>query len=224
MIFDPNQKNVAHLYLATVHNGSITYKPATMEKSPTPPGQASTHPEPQAPYARIGEDAVEYNGPRPIDKTLYTTKIILFGKQAPALLESSDLRAALTDSRWQVLPIASDQNWGAASTQLVHDLMDEHALAIIALDRDAAHLAEQLALKAFVPVIALSDDRKLTSINVPWIFRLPSSVTAAEAFRLIQSAEAKGANTAAKLRDALASGDSINGFAFLTAGELKNPL
>jgi len=224
MIFDPNQKNVAHLYLATVHNGSITYKPATMEKSPTPPGQASTHPEPQAPYARIGEDAVEYNGPRPIDKTLYTTKIILFGKQAPALLESSDLRAALTDSRWQVLPIASDQNWGAASTQLVHDLMDEHALAIIALDRDAAHLAEQLALKTFVPVIALSDDRKLTSINVPWIFRLPSSVTAAEAFRLIQSAEAKGANTAAKLRDALASGDSINGFAFLTTGELKNPL
>ena len=37
--------------------------------------------------------------------------------------------------------------------------MDEHALAIVALDRDAAHLAEQLALKAFVPVVALSEDK-----------------------------------------------------------------
>ncbi len=56
------------------------------------------------------------------------------------------------------MPVASDQNWGAASTQLVHALMDEHALAIVALDRDAAHLSEQLALKTFVPVIALSSD------------------------------------------------------------------
>jgi len=46
------------------------------------------------------------------------------------------------------VPVESDQNWGAASTQLVHALMDEHALAIIALDRNAAHLSEQLALKA----------------------------------------------------------------------------
>ena len=30
-------------------------------------------------------------------------------------------------------PLASDQNWGAASTQLVHALMDEHALAILRL-------------------------------------------------------------------------------------------
>ena len=61
--------------------------------------------------------------------------------------------------------------------------MDEHASAIIALDRDAAHLAEQLALKAFVPVIALSDDRKLTSTNVPWIFRLPASTALIDAIR-----------------------------------------
>ena len=27
MIFDPNQKNVAHMYLGTVHNGAIIYRP-----------------------------------------------------------------------------------------------------------------------------------------------------------------------------------------------------
>ena len=79
------------------------------------------------------------------------------------------------------LPVASDQNWGAASTQLVHALWDQHALAIVALDRDAAHLSEQFALKAFVPVIALSDDKALTSTNVPWIFRLPAGTPPAAA-------------------------------------------
>jgi branched-chain amino acid transport system substrate-binding protein len=99
--------------------------------------------------------------------------------------------------------------------------MDEHALAIIALDRDAAHLAEQLALKAFVPVIALSDDRKLTSTNVPWIFRLPASATPAQALHLIQSASASGTATPDQLRDTLASGHLIDGQAFLSTGEPK---
>ena len=80
---------------------------------------------------------------------------------------------------WELVPVASDQNWGAASTQLVHALWDEHALAIVALDRDAAHLSEQLALKAFVPVVALCNDKALTSTNVPWIFRLPAGTTPA---------------------------------------------
>ena len=52
--------------------------------------------------------------------------------------------------------------------------MDEHALAIVALDRNASHLSEQLALKSFVPVVALSGDKSLTSTNIPWIFRLPA--------------------------------------------------
>jgi ABC-type branched-subunit amino acid transport system substrate-binding protein len=34
MVFDPNQKNVAPMYLGTVHNGAITYRVATMEKAP----------------------------------------------------------------------------------------------------------------------------------------------------------------------------------------------
>ncbi len=84
-----------------------------------------------------------------------------------------------------VIAIDSGQNWGAASTELVQALMEEHALAVVALDRDSAHLAEQLALKTFVPVVALCDDKALTSTNVPWIFRLPADAGAAEAMRLV---------------------------------------
>ena len=67
MIFDPNQKNVASMYLGTVHNGTITYRLATMEKVPavqdsgeaTPPIATTI-----TPYARVGEDGVNYNGPQ----------------------------------------------------------------------------------------------------------------------------------------------------------------
>ena len=119
----------------------------------------------------------------------------------------------------ELLPVASDQNWGAASTQLVHALMDEHALAIVALDRDAAHLAEQLALKAFVPVVALSSDKKLTSTNIPWIFRLPVDTNPAAALRLLKAAAIRSGANSEQLRDVLASGDEISGVAFLPTGE-----
>jgi hypothetical protein len=150
---------------------------------------------------------------------------VVFGRQANQVVHSPEMNSALnqTGRQWALLPVASDQNWGAASTQLVHALMDQHALAIIALDRDAAHLAEQLALKAFVPVIALSDDKMLTSTNVPWIFRLPASATPSDAVRLLADAAAKSGTNPEKLRDELASGRAIDGEAFLSTGEPKVP-
>ena len=101
--------------------------------------------------------------------------------------------------------------------------MDEHALAIIALDRDAAHLSEQLALKAFAPVIALSDDKALTSTNVPWIFRLPSDTTPLAALQLLRKAQALSGSNSERLRDILSSGKALDGIAFLPTGEPRNP-
>jgi hypothetical protein len=97
--------------------------------------------------------------------------------------------------------------------------MDEHALAIVALDRDAAHLAEQLALKSFVPVIALSSDKTLTSINIPWIFRLQPETTPATALRMLVAAECLSGANPERLRNKLASGNLISGAAFLPTGE-----
>ena len=217
MVFDPNLKNVSPLYLGTVHNGTITYRVATMEK---PPAVGQTPLAYQTPYARVGEDGVSYSGPHRPDHT-GPMSVVLFGPHAVELAHSPGMQAALAanETGWKILPIASDQNWGAASTQLVHALMDEHALAIIALDRDAAHLAEQLSLKAYVPVIALSSDKKLTSTNVPWIFRLPADTTPVAALSLLEAAAAKSGANAERLRDALASGETLAGVAFLQTGE-----
>lgn len=225
MIFDPNQKNVAPLYLGTVHHGAITYRVAGMEKAATPRTQAQNVPQPASsapasdqpyPYARVGEDGVEYAGPHRSDVTPGPARLIVFGPQAEKVAQAKSVPTL------ELIPVDSSQNWGAASTQLVHALWDQHALAIVALDRDAAHLAEQLALKAFVPVLALSDDKALTSTNIPWIFRLPASTSPAVALDLVETAIERGGANPERLRDALASGDTLAGIAFKTTGEPRN--
>jgi hypothetical protein len=227
MVFDPNQKNVAPMYLGTVHNGAITYRIATMEKTPAVGQTPLARQEPSVsllqPYARVGEDGVEYAGPHRPDLA-GPISVVLFGPHAMEVAHSPEVQAELASSAanrkpWTLLPVASDQNWGAAATQLVHALMDEHALAIVALDRDSAHLAEQLALKAFVPVVALSSDKKLTSTNIPWIFRLPPESTPASALRLLDAAAVRSGDNPERLRDVLASGETVAGVAFLQTGE-----
>jgi hypothetical protein len=91
---------------------------------------------------------------------------------------------------------------------------------MVALDRNSAHLAEQLALKTFVPVLALSDDKTLTSVNVPWIFRLPQGTKAVSALHMLREAVARVGADPEKVRDLLASGGNISGIAFLSTGEI----
>jgi hypothetical protein len=232
MVLDPNQKNVAPMYLGTVHNGAITYRVAPMDK-PLAVGQTALTRQgepaaPQKPYAVVGEDGVAYAGPHGSDVPAGPIPVILFGPDAARIASSPQVEAELASAAaegrpWKLLPVASDQNWGAASTALVHALMDEHALAVVALDRDASHLAEQLALKSFVPVVALSADKALTSTNIPWIFRLPQQTTPAAALRMLFAAEQRSGPNAERLRDVLASGQQLSGVAFLPGGEPRLP-
>jgi len=228
MVFDPNQKNVAPLYLGTVHNGAITYRVATMDKHlAAQPAASLIEPSatPKTPYARVGEDGVNYAGPRPADPAPGPVHVVLFGPHAKEVAGSPELLASLREGagerEWTLLPVDSEQNWGAASTQLVHALMDEHALAIIALDRNSSHLSVQLALKSFVPVVAVSDDKSLTSANIPWIFRLAAGSAPADALRLLRRAAAQGGTNPQQMRDVLASGGTIAGVAFQPTGEAR---
>jgi hypothetical protein len=246
MVFDPNGKNTAPLYLGTVDNGAITYRIAAMEKPPavkqTPLAAPAVRQTPLArqeilgagqglassltPYARVGEDGVDYAGPHQADVPAGPVNLVLFGPKAAEVAASPVVQAELTFGAtkgrpWKLLPVESDQNWGAASTALVHALMDEHALAIVALDRNSSHLAEQLALKSFVPVLALSSDKSLTSNNIPWIFRLQPETTPATALRMLVAAVCRSGANPERLRDVLASGNAVSGVAFLPTGEPK---
>ncbi len=227
MVFDPNQKNIAPMFLGTVHNGAVTYRVATMEKpsavGQTPLARQETS-QSQAAYARVGEDGVDYAGPHPADAPAGPINIVLFGPKAAEVAASPDALSELASVKgrpWKLISVESNQNWGAASTELVHALMDEHALAVISLDRDASHLSEQLALKSFVPVIALSSDKTLTSTNIPWIFRLRADTTPATALRMLVTAAGRSGANSEKLRNVLASGNSVAGVSFLATGEPK---
>lgn len=239
MIFDPNQKNVAPMYLATVHNGSVSYRPQTMEKdepaAPNAVAKPDQKPESKpkvVPYARVGEDGVSFAGPARPDAPAGPLKVVFFGPDAgKAALSDAVVKAqaAAPARRWQVIAVDSDPNWHGAdwkvwagSDALVRALWDERAVAIVALNRDAAHLAEQLSLKAFVPVIALADDASLTTTNVPWIFRMPAKTAPAEALAVLQAAEAAGGPNPEKMRDALASGRQLAGTAFNSTGAPRN--
>jgi hypothetical protein len=82
-------------------------------------------------------------------------------------------------------------------------------------------LAEQLAVKAFLPVIAMSSDKSLTSINIPWIFRLPSDATLVQSLNCFGEAIGKAGANPEKIRDVLASGSPVAGLQFRSTGEQK---
>jgi branched-chain amino acid transport system substrate-binding protein len=227
MVFDPLNKNVSPMYLGSVHDGTIVFRVATMNKAAglTAGQHNDSAPATVLPYARVGEDGVTYNGPHAAD-IAGAASIVFFGHHAAEAAGSASVRAALAQSggpadNWTVAAVDSGQNWGAAISDLVRALAGGHTLAIVALDRDAAHLAEQLALKAFVPVVALSDDRALTSTNVPWIFRLPAASPPAEAIRVLASAGRNSGNNPERVRAVLASGTELAGMRFAPTGEPK---
>lgn len=207
MSFDPNDKDIRPMYLGTVRNGKIEYRVATMEKE----------------YARVGEDPVTYTGPTVPDIAGKDLPVAVFGPAADKAISSPDLRH-ITDSlsngrKLALLPISSNQPWGKASDALVKAVYDQNAIAIIGLDRNSSHLAEQIGVKAFVPVLAVSSDKALTSINIPWIFRLPDTATLGSALRTLAAAIDKAGPNRAKVRDALASGTALANVSFQSTGE-----
>jgi hypothetical protein len=130
-------------------------------------------------------------------------RIGVFGPDAER--QAALLAARLDSSRYALTPVSSNAPWGKASDSLVKLIYDEHALALIAGDRNSSHLAEQLAVKAFIPMVALSADRTLTSVNIPWIFRLPPDTPISEALRLVVRAADQSGPNRERLRETLAS-------------------
>lgn len=220
MVFDPLNKNVSPMYLGTVLDGRITYRIAPMVRRQIADASSSTRElsstTPVRPYARVGEDGITYSGPHEGDPRSDQVRIVLFGQNAESVVHSGTLHAPAS---WTLLSVESDQNWGAATTQLVHAVEEEHPLVIIALDRNAAHLAEQLSLKAFIPVLALSNDRALTSTNISWIFRLPANTGPSEALHVLEEAVRTSGNHPERLREVMASGANLGGVHFSQSGE-----
>lgn len=210
MIFDPNCKNIAPLFLAHVHAGQIAYRRITMEK----------------PYAQVGEGGVQYLGPRAPDRNASNLQIGVFGPHADEAVRSPEISRFLAGLRADGLKISlvaipSETAWGKSANNLVNAVYQDHVLALIALDRPSSHLAEQIAVKSFVPVVAISSDLALTSTNIPWIFRLPEGTPLDEAVKCLSSVIARAGPNRSGIRDLLASGKVLAGVRFQSTGEVK---
>jgi branched-chain amino acid transport system substrate-binding protein len=208
MIFDPNNKNISPLFLARVHNGSIEYRRITMEK----------------PYARVGENGVQYAGPALAEEKTDNLQIGVFGPRADEIVHSAEVISLLRaingkDQPISLIGIPSQLSWGKASDELVKAVYQDRALALIALDRPSSHLAEQIAVKSFIPVVAISSDRSLTTTNIPWIFRLPEGTPIEQALRSLVEAINRAGPNREKIRNLLASGKPVGGASFESTGE-----
>jgi hypothetical protein len=210
MVFDPNCKNIAPLFLAHVHNGQVEYRRITMEK----------------PYARVGENGVQYAGPATPSENAGNLQIGVFGPHAEEVVRSPEVLKALSalnanGQQLSLIAIPSDTAWGKASDDLVKAVYQDHVLALVALDRASSHLAEQIAVKTFVPVMAISSDRALTSTNIPWIFRLPDGSSIEQALNCLADAIKQAGPNRGGIRESLASGKSLAGIQFDSMGEAK---
>jgi hypothetical protein len=200
MIFDPNAKNIAPLYLGKVKDGKLTYRRYPMDK----------------PYQALGEQKVEYAGPPVADSRGPELKIGVFGPGA------EKLASTLEAPGYRIVGISSDVQWGKAADDLVKLVYDGSLIGLVATDRASAHLAEQIAVKTFVPIVAISSDRALTSTNIPWIFRLDVGTPVTDAVRCLTAAAAQAGPNRGKIRAYLASGAKVAGaFQFATNGELQ---
>jgi hypothetical protein len=191
-----------------VHDGKIDYRRITMDK----------------PYAQVGENGVQYAGPKLPDETAGDLKIGVFGPHADELVRSPEITRMLTTlnstgKHLSLVAIPSESSWGKASADLVNAVYQEHVVALIALDRPSSHLAEQIAVKSFVPVVAISSDRALTSTNIPWIFRLPEGTPLDQALRSLSAAIEQVGPNRASVRRILASGRPLAGVSFSATGE-----
>jgi branched-chain amino acid transport system substrate-binding protein len=210
MVFDPNCKNIAPLFLGKVHNGQIAYRRITMEK----------------PYAQVGEGGVQYVGPSTPDQSTSDLRLGIFGPHADEVVRSPEIAKFLTPlnangRKFSLVAVSSEAAWGKASNDLVNAVYQDHVLALIAFDRASSHLAEQIAVKSFVPVVAISSDHALTTTNIPWIFRLPEGTSLEQAVKCLFAAIAQAGSNRSSVREILASGKSLAGVRFASTGDAK---
>jgi hypothetical protein len=180
----------------------------------------------EKPYARVGEDGVQFSGPNSSSLDAGDIRIGVFGSHADDVVRSVDISKLTTGpqanaKKLSLIAIPSDTNWGKSANDLVNAVYKDRVLALIALDRPSSHLAEQIGVKSFVPVVALSSDRSLTSTNIPWIFRFPEGTPVEQAVKCLFSAISEAGPSRSSIRELLASGTVVGGVRFDSSGEVR---
>jgi ABC-type branched-subunit amino acid transport system substrate-binding protein len=89
-------------------------------------------------------------------------------------IEQANLEGGYQGIAFRIVPRWAGSPWGAGSKEVIRLVYEDRVWAIIAFRDGAGHIAQQIAAKSYIPVIApISSTSSLTHAGVPWIFRLP---------------------------------------------------
>jgi branched-chain amino acid transport system substrate-binding protein len=149
----------------------------------------------QAPYKVMMSDPLDFTGceaPRADGPDLGNIAIGLF------LPDGSKDPAAMSIRRGALLAVAQanesggyngrpfelvrrwdDNPWAGGAREMTRLVYGDRVWAVIGFLNGAGHIAEQVAAKAYLPVLSpASSDPSLTQARLPWIFRLPPDIGA----------------------------------------------
>lgn len=96
-------------------------------------------------------------------------------KAANLAIEEINVSGGYNGIPYRLINRWSSDPWGAGSKEMIKLVYRDSVWAVIgSIDGDVTHIAEQIATKAWLPLLSpISADPTLTYIRIPWIFRLP---------------------------------------------------
>jgi branched-chain amino acid transport system substrate-binding protein len=144
----------------------------------------------QAPYKRMLDNPRAFNGPvgsviEPSSLNFITIGLFAPFKQGgPAAydlyrgvklaIEQANASGGYRGVAFRLVRRWAGAPWTAGSKEVIRLVYEDRVWAIIGSRDGASHIAQQIAAKAYIPVIApISSVSSLTRTGVPWIFRLP---------------------------------------------------
>ena len=153
------------------------------------------------PYKRMLDEPVSFTGTETLD-SVETDAEYLIGVFAPdgddhpvgrdlvrgvrLAVEQANASGGVNGKPLRIVRRWAEDPWGAGAKEVIRMVFEDRVWALIGgPDSETTHVAQQVATKAHLPLIApVSSDPSLTHTRVPWIFRLPPD-DAAQAKKLV---------------------------------------
>jgi branched-chain amino acid transport system substrate-binding protein len=155
-------------------------------------GCARSHPTPDSPVARpffdLRSTEPNYAGPGREEPDPVDVKEVLIGYFGPPLashalagdmwcaaclaMDQANEAGGYRGVPFRLMPAWSDNPWGSGVKELTRLVFEDRVWAIVGgVDGPTTHLAEQIAVKAGLPLLnPVSTDKTVNLTNVPWIF------------------------------------------------------
>jgi branched-chain amino acid transport system substrate-binding protein len=136
----------------------------------------------EEPYKRMLDDPLTFTGTETLEGADAEYRIGVFAPDGHDLVRGVELAVKQANAAGgvdgkplRIIRRWADDPWGAGSKEIIRMVFEDGVWALIGgPDGETTHVAQQVATKAHLPLIApVSSDSSLTHTRVPWIFRLP---------------------------------------------------